>query len=144
MKGQIIMEIRHVQESDRKFWFTLDHYLPENQFQRKVRDRMGYVLLVNGIAAGLLRYNLFWDEHPFCTMLYVAEDYQGKGYGKKMMAFWEKEMQQLGYKMLMTSTQVDESAQHFYRKLGYQDAGGLLMTVPEYQQPMEMFFIKGI
>lgn len=144
MKGQIIMEIRHVQESDRKFWFTLDHYLPENQFQRKVRDRMGYVLLVNGVAAGLLRYNLFWDEHPFCTMLYVAEDYQGKGYGKKMMAFWEKEMQQLGYKMLMTSTQVDESAQHFYRKLGYQDAGGLLMTVPEYQQPMEMFFIKGI
>ncbi|WP_438733370.1 GNAT family N-acetyltransferase [Enterococcus sp. AZ128] len=138
------MEIRHVQESDRKFWFTLDHYLPENQFQRKVRDRMGYVLLVNGVAAGLLRYNLFWDEHPFCTMLYVAEDYQGKGYGKKMMAFWEKEMQQLGYKMLMTSTQVDESAQHFYRKLGYQDAGGLLMTVPEYQQPMEMFFIKGI
>ncbi|MGM0168394.1 hypothetical protein IGI39_004149 [Enterococcus sp. AZ135] len=133
-----------MQESDRKFWFTLDHYLPENQFQRKVRDRMGYVLLVNGVAAGLLRYNLFWDEHPFCTMLYVAEDYQGKGYGKKMMAFWEKEMQQLGYKMLMTSTQVDESAQHFYRKLGYQDAGGLLMTVPEYQQPMEMFFIKGI
>lgn len=133
-----------MQESDRKFWFTLDHYLPEVQFQRKVRDRMGYVLLVNGIAAGLLRYNLFWDEHPFCTMLYVAEDYQGKGYGKKMMAFWEKEMQQLGYKMLMTSTQVDESAQHFYRKLGYQDAGGLLMTVPEYQQPMEMFFIKGI
>lgn len=133
-----------MQESDRKFWFTLDHYLPEVQFQRKVRDRMGYVLLVNGVSAGLLRYNLFWDEHPFCTMLYVAEDYQGKGYGKKMMAFWEKEMQQLGYKMLMTSTQVDESAQHFYRKLGYQDAGGLLMTVPEYQQPMEMFFIKGI
>lgn len=138
------MEIRHVLETDKEFWFTLDHYLPEDQFRQKVRDKMGYVLLVDDVAVGLLRYNLFWDEHPFCTMLYVADTYQGQGYGKALMEFWEKEMQQQGYKMLMTSTQVDENAQHFYRKLGYQDAGSLLITVPEYQQPMEMFLIKGI
>lgn len=41
-------------------------------------------------------------------------------------------------------TQVDEEAQHFYRKLGYQDAGSLLITVPEYQQPMELFLLKRI
>lgn len=138
------MEIRNVQERDLAFWFTLDHYLPEDQFRQKVRDKMGYVLLVDDVVVGLLRYNLFWDEHPFCTMLYVEDNYQGQGYGKALMEFWEKEMQQLGYKMLMTSTQVDENVQHFYRKLGYQDAGSLLITVPEYQQPMEMFLIKGI
>lgn len=138
------MKIRHVQESDRDFWFTLDHYLSEDQFRQKVRDKMGYVLLVDDVAVGLLRYNLFWDEHPFCTMLYVADSYQGKGYGKALMEFWENEMHQQGYRMLMTSTQVDEDAQHFYRKLGYQDAGSLLITVPEYQQPMELFLIKGI
>jgi len=44
----------------------------------------------------------------------------------------------------MTSTQVDEDAQHFYRKMGYQDAGGLLINIPEYKQPMEMFFVKRI
>jgi hypothetical protein len=60
------------------------------------------------------------------------------------MEFWENEMQQLGYKILKTSTQVDEDAQHFYRKLGYQDAGGLLLSVPDYQQPMELFFIKEV
>ena len=138
------MEIRHVQESDRTFWFTLDQHLPESQFEQKVRDKMGYVLSEEGMAVGLLRYNLFWDEHPFCTMLYVRADYQDKGYGKALMEFWEKEMYKLGYKMLMTSTQVDEQAQHFYRKLGYQDAGGLLITVPEYQQPLELFLVKGI
>lgn len=138
------MEIRHVQEKDKEFWFTLDHYFPEDQFRQKVRDKMGYVLLVDDVAVGLLRYNLFWDEHPFCTLLYVTDAYQGKGYGKALMEFWENEMQQQGYKMLMTSTQVDEKAQHFYRKLGYQDAGSLLITVPEYQQPMELFLIKGI
>lgn len=44
----------------------------------------------------------------------------------------------------MTSTQVDETAQHFYRKLGYRDAGGLLLDVPGYEQPMELFLIKAI
>lgn len=138
------MKTRHVQESDRAFWFTLDRHLPEDQFDQKVRDKQGYVLLADGAAVGLLRYNLFWDEHPFCTMLYVADAYQGKGYGKALMVFWEEEMRRLGYKMLMTSTQVDEQAQHFYRKLGYQDAGGLLILIPEIQQPMELFLIKQI
>jgi len=53
-------------------------------------------------------------------------------------------MKQLGYGMIMTSTQVDEDAQHFYRKVGFQDAGGLLINIPKYEQPIEMFFIKEI
>lgn len=60
------------------------------------------------------------------------------------MDFWENDMRDSGYKLLLTSTQVDEQAQHFYRKLGYQEAGSLLITDPEFQQPMEMFFIKNI
>jgi|GEM_PF-6854190 len=31
-----------------------------------------------------------------------------------------------------------------YRKMGFQDAGGLLINIPKYEQPMEMFFIKEI
>lgn len=46
--------------------------------------------------------------------------------------------------MLLTSTQVDEGAQHFYRKCEYKDCGGFVIDVPEYEQPMEMFFIKRI
>ena len=46
--------------------------------------------------------------------------------------------------MLFTSTQVDEEAQHFYRKLGYQDRGGIIIDIPGYEQPMEMLMIKAI
>ena len=53
-------------------------------------------------------------------------------------------MKKAGYGMVMVSTQVDEQAQHFYRKLGYQDAGGLVITIPGYEQPMELFLIKKI
>ena len=60
------------------------------------------------------------------------------------MEHWENDMKSQVYGMLLTSTQVDEEAQHFYRKLGYKDCGCLVIDVPGYEQPMEMFLIKGI
>lgn len=72
-------EIRYIQMSDKDFWFSLDRHLPEAEFEKKVRDRQGYVLLRDGKPLGLLRYNLFWDNTPFCTMLYVSSVFQGQG-----------------------------------------------------------------
>ena len=138
------MEIRYVKAEDKDFWFRLDRHLPETEFDRKVRDRMGYILSEDDSPAALLRYPLFWDNTPFCTMLFVDWEHQGKGYGRELMSRWEEDMKKAGYGMVMVSTQVDEQAQHFYRKLGYQDAGGLVITIPGYEQPMELFLIKKI
>jgi len=134
--------IRYVREEDREFWFRLDRHLPEEEFEKKVRDKMGYILQEDSVPVALLRYNLFWDNTPFCTLLFVDWQYQRKGYGRQIMEFWERDMKSRGYGMIMTSTQTDEEAQHFYRKLGYQDAGGLVINIPGYEQPMEMFFLK--
>lgn len=138
------IEIRYVKEEDKDFWFRSDKHLLEKEFKNKIRDRMGYVLLKDGIPIGLLRYNLFWDNTPFCTMLFVDGGYRRNGYGKKLMEFWENDMKASGYEMLMTSTQVNEDAQHFYRKLGYKDRGGLIIDIPRYEQPMEIFMLKAI
>ena len=137
-------EIRYIQASDKDFWFSLDKHLPEAEFDKKVRDRQGYVLLRDSKPLGLLRYNLFWDNTPFCTMLYVASDFQGQGYGRKLMEYWEKDMKAQGYGMVLTSTQVDEQAQHFYRKLGYKDCGGFVVDIVGQEQPMELFLIKAL
>lgn len=93
---------------------------------------------------GLLRFNLFWDSIPFCTMLFVDWSRRGKGLGRIFMNFWEADMKSQGYDMLLTSTQVDEEAQHFYRKLGYKDCGSLIINIPKHEQSMEMFFVKAI
>ena len=139
-----MIKIRYMQEEDRDFWFKLDRHLSEEEFAKKIRDKMGYVLFEDDIPIGILRYNLFWDNTPFCTLLFIDWEYHGKGYGRKIVEFWEKDMKSMGYGMIMTSTQVDESAQHFYRKLGYKERGGLIIDIAGYEQPMEMFFIKKI
>jgi len=139
-----MIEIRYVQEDDKEFWYRFDRHLPKEEFRNKIQEHRGYVLLENEIPIGLLRYNLFWDNTPFCTMLYVNPDFQGKGYGRKLMEHWEQEMKWQGYGIVLTSTQVDENAQHFYRKLGYKDCGGLIIDMPGYEQPMELFMIKSL
>ena len=137
-----MFRIRYVEPGDREFWLGLDDHLPEAVFDRKVRDREGYVLLVDGAPVGLLRYNLFWDNTPFCTLLCVGDAFQGRGGGRRLMERWERDMREAGYGMAMVSTQVDETAQHFYRKLGYRDAGGFVIDIPGFAQPMELIMIK--
>jgi len=133
-----------LESSDKTFWYHLDQHLSEQEFENKVQTKRGYILLLNDKPIGLLRYNLFWDNTPFCTMVFVEQEYQGKGYGRQLIQYWEHDMKAQGYKMLLTSTQVDEEAQHFYRKLRYKDCGGFVIDIPEFTQPMEMFFIKSI
>ncbi len=139
-----MINVRYVEEKDKEFWYRFDRHLSKAEFEGKVREHRGYVLLENDIPIGLLRYNLFWDNIPFCNMLYVDPNYQGKGYGRRLMEYWEQDMKAQGCGMVLTSTQVDEEAQHFYRKLGYKDCGCLVIDVPGYKQPMELFMIKSV
>ena len=136
--------IRYVESRDREAWRALDGHLPRIEFDRKVRDRLGLVLLEGERIIGILRWNLFWDEVPFCNLLYIAEDRRGQGNGRLLMARWEREMAAQGHDMVMTSTQSDETAQHFYRKLGYRDSGGFTVDIPSHEQPLELIFIKGL
>ncbi len=132
------LQIRPVKNADKDFWMSLDRHLSDREFKNKVRLRQGYVLSVNGQPAGVLRYNLFWDNTPFCTLLYIHEAYRKCGCGSALMNYWEREMRSLGYHLLLVSTQSDESAQYFYRKLGYTDCGTL--SVPD--QATELFLSK--
>ncbi len=137
-----MIEIRYLRNSDKPFWYSLDKHLPEAEFENKVKTKRGYVLFEATVPVGILRYNLFWDNILFCTMLYISKNHQNKGFGTMLIQRWEKDMKEQGYDMLLTSSQADETAQHFYRKLGYQDCGGLMITIPAYAQPMELFFAK--
>lgn len=133
-----MFEIRYVAKEDKIFWYTLDKHLSESEFELKIRDKRGYVICDNDKPIGLMRYNLFWDIVPFLNLIELEDSYQGKGYGKLAMLYWENEMQNQGHKQVMTSTQSDEQAQLFYRKIGYKDFGCLLLE----NEPLEILLIK--
>ena len=77
-------------------------------------------------------------------MLFVDRARQKNGYGKALMTYWEEDMKSQGYEMVMISTQVDEDAQHFYRKIGYKDCGGFTVDIPGYEQPLELIMMKDL
>lgn len=130
--------IRYATQEDKSFWFTLDRHITEAIFDLKIRDKQGYVICDGDSPIGVLRYNLFWDNTPFVNLIKLHESYYGKGFGTQAMKHWENEMQRLGHKLVMTSTQANEQAQNFYRKLGYVDSGCLLL----YKEPAEIFLVK--
>ena len=137
-----MFRIKHVSEFDKSFWYSIDKQFSVSEFDLKVRDKRGYVISDDEKPIGIMRYNLFLDIIPFLTLIFIGEPHQGQNFGRQAMLFWENEMRELGYKMIMTSTQVDEQAQHFYRKLGYVDRGSLILDNTPFEQPQEMFMIK--
>ena len=137
-----MFSIKYATEKDRDYWHTLDKYIADSELTLKINEKRCYVIMDNDKPVGVMRYNLFWDLIPFLTLIYFEEEFRGRGYGTKAMLYWEDEMCKLGYKLSMTSTMVEESSQHFYRKLGYKDCGCLIKDIPPYVETMEMFMMK--
>jgi GNAT superfamily N-acetyltransferase len=101
---------------------------------------MGRVMLgeVEGTAVGCLRWGLFWDQVPFMNLLWVIPERRGHGVGTALVEAWERAQFASGHTLVLTSNLSSESAQHFYRRLGYLDAGALLLPA----EPAELMFRK--
>lgn len=130
--------IRFAFDADLEFLHRHDRHISLEELRHAVTQRRVLIAEEKGERAGWLRYNLFWDNTPFMNLLYVLEGHRGKGMGKELTVFWEAEMARRGFAVFMTSTQSDEYAQHFYRKLGYRDVGGFQLPGESY----ELIFVK--
>lgn len=137
MFSMIYATLEHL-EAYRQF----DGHVPVNVLRRKLKEKECYLIQDDGVTVGVLRYSLFWDQIPFLSLIYLAQPYRGRGFGREAMLLWEEEMRLQGHPAVMTSTQVNEAAQHFYRKLGYRENGCLMLSQEPLRQPMEMFLIK--
>lgn len=102
----------------------------------------GYQILTDGVSVGVIEYKDFWKGMPYLSLIRLLPEYRRKGIGREAMHIFEVEMKRAGNKAILLSTQVDEEAQHFYRKLGYKECGSLILENTPFDQPMEMFFIK--
>lgn len=136
------MQVRCMEEKDRGFVLRMDREMDETGYDRRVYCKSGYVLWENAVPVGLMHYSVLWDKLPFLNLLIVDEAYRNRGFATQALAFWEEDMRRQGYKMVLLSTQADETAQNLYRHLGYKDRGGLVFENTPMDQPMELFFKK--
>lgn len=136
------MDLKPMTPQDSGFVLRVDTHASEDSFQNRVLTQSGYVLWEGAQPVGLMHHCVLWDKLPFLNLMYVVEEYRGRGFGTRALAQWEEEMKKRGYQMVLLSTQADESAQHFYRKQGYADCGGLIFQNTPFDQPTELFFRK--
>ena len=134
------MTIRKAIRQDLPFLLSHDRHIAADEIRSVVSLGRMLVLEEKEHIIGWLRWNLFWDNTPFMNMLYVLEGERGNGRGRQRVSHWEALMKAKGYPLVMTSTQSDETAQHFYRKLGYVDAGALLLQ----DESLEIILTKAL
>lgn len=134
------MNIRMANKSDLYSLLQYDKHIKQEELEHSIIRERVFVIEEDGHFSGWLRYNLFWDNTPFMNMLYILDEFKGRGFGKALTLCWENKMEQRGYELVMTSTLSNEQAQHFYRKLGYRDAGSLILQ----SGPLEIIFIKDL
>ena len=132
------MKISEAQESDLNALTSLDQHVQANVLKEKIDRKEILLSKEDGKIIGYLRYSYFWDEIPFMNLLIIDERYRNKGNGSELVLAWEQEMFTKGFQRVMTSSQSDETAQNFYRKLGYKDIGGF--DYPD--QEKELLFLK--
>lgn len=132
------MNIEYATESDYEYIKQNDKHIAKALILPKIRANEIYILRQSGQRVGWMRYSYFWDNTPFMNMLWLDEPYRGQGNGKGVVLYWEEQMKQQGFNVVMTSSQSNEESQHFYRKLGYKDVGSLLQA----NDPLEIIMQK--
>ena len=133
------MKISLASNKEKKKIEKYDFHIHSNKLGECIYNQFVYVLRDENKIVGVLRYSFFWQTIPFLDLIYIDEKYQKKGYGKKMMLYWEDIMKIMGYKDVMLSTQEDESSKFFYEKLGYKKVGSFL---PPNQDANELMYTK--
>lgn len=130
--------IRYANQNDVDIISKYDKHISKEELNNIIKLQRVIVMYEDDEFIGWLRYNLFWDNTPFMNMLYLLDNERGKGKGRQLVEFWENEMKQKNYEFVLTSTQSNEEAQFFYRKIGYVDSGALLLP----NEPLEIILYK--
>lgn len=132
------MIIEFATEADVEYIVDRDRHIAKKLIKNKIEQQEIMMIRDANETIGWMRFGYFWDKIPFMNMLYIDEPFRGQGIGKQVVLRWEELMKQDGCEEVMTSTQANEGAQHFYRKLGYRDIGGFVQE----EDPFEIILLK--
>ena len=130
--------LRRAREADFKFLRGIAEGPSDDALEAQIRDGGLRIFDAYGRAIGFLKFVVLWEQIPFVEAICLGEADRGQGFGSEMMRAWEGEMATKGFARVVTSTQANETAQVFWRKIGYTDCGTLELP----GRPAEIFLEK--
>lgn len=100
----------------------------------------GRLLMIEhaGEPAGFIEFHVLWETLPLIEVIVVREELRRRGIGRAAVRSWEREMAERSFPRAIVSTQANECAQHFWRRIGYRDCGSL--ELPD--RPAELFLFR--
>ncbi len=113
--------IRLANLDDLKYLKNYDYEVYD--IEADINNNLVYIIEEKEII-GFLRYSLFWNRIPFINMLYIKDIYRNKGYGKELLNFFIKEMQNKRFENIMTSCVAKENGKMFFLKNNFNITGG--------------------
>jgi ribosomal protein S18 acetylase RimI-like enzyme len=114
---------RMASETDLPFLRSLSPKLSDSVLQKQVRDGRLRIIEIGDQPIGILKFYVLWETLPFIEVILLRESMRHRGYGTEAVRAWEQEMVERGFDIVLISTLANETAQHFWRKLGYVDCG---------------------
>ena len=98
--------------------------LPRERLLQKIQQDEILILRVNDEPVGHLWFGFLWSTIPFIDLIYIKQDYQKRGLSRVLLGFLEAYLEESGYDVLYSSSQMDEpEPQAWHRHVGFEECG---------------------
>jgi ribosomal protein S18 acetylase RimI-like enzyme len=130
--------LRSASDADFAFLSALSPVEHESLLRAQIRDGRLLIIEHAGEPAGFIKFYVLWETLPLIEVIVVREELRKRGIGRAAVRSWEREMAGRSYERAIVSTQANELAQHFWRRIGYRDCGSLELP----GRPVELFLFR--
>ncbi len=132
--------IRAARESDFTFLRGFSTDPTDRQLEAQIQDGRLRIIESTEGQVGFIKFYVLWEILPFIEVIIVREECRRCGIGRRAVRGWEMEMAARSLSRAIVSTQANETAQEFWRRIGYRDCGSLALP----GRPLELFMYRDI
>ena len=132
--------LRAAQDTDFDFVRGFSSEPRDDRLRAQIQDGRLRIIESSEGPIGFIKFYVLWEVLPFLEVIMIRDDCRGRGIGTEAVRAWEAEMSARSFQRAITSTQADETAQYFWRRIGYQDCGSLELP----GRPVELFMYRDI
>jgi len=132
--------IRAARASDFTFLRGFSTDPTDRQLEAQIQDGRLRIIESTEGQVGFIKFYVLWEILPFIEVIIVREECRRCGIGRRAVRAWEVEMAARSLSRAIVSTKANETAQEFWRRIGYRDCGSLALP----GRPIELFMYRDI